>query len=42
MTTETKKESKQSIYTKLSQIDVKPYLSKKMGLNYLSWAKAWG
>ena len=44
MTTKTteKEESKQSIYTKLSQIDVKPYLSKKMGLNYLSWAKAWG
>ena len=44
MTTKTteKEESKQSIYTKLSQIDVKPYLNKKMGLNYLSWAKAWG
>lgn len=38
----TKTTEKESIYTKLSQIDVKPYLNKKMGLNYLSWAKAWG
>ena len=45
-------ESKESIYSKLSKIDVRPYLksvshqSKKTGqtvyLSYLSWAKAWG
>lgn len=41
--TESKKtEAKQNIYSKLSKIDVKPYLNKKMGLIYLSWAKAWG
>lgn len=32
----------ESIYSKLSQIDVKPLVEKKMGLTYLSWAKAWG
>ena len=41
MTEETKTE-KTSVYSTLAKIDVKPYISKKMGLNYLSWAKAWG
>ena len=38
----TKKTKKSSVYSTLAKIDVKPYISKKMGLNYLSWAKAWG
>lgn len=46
-TTKTKEESvektkKASVYSTLAKIDVQPYISKKMGLNYLSWAKAWG
>lgn len=39
-TKETPKKS--SVYSTLAKIDVQPYISKKMGLNYLSWAKAWG
>lgn len=45
-------ESKESIYQRLSKIDVKPYLNNIEGytkkthkyfrLSYLSWAKAWG
>lgn len=34
--------TRESIYSTLSQIDVKPLLEKKGGLDYLSWAKAWG
>ena len=38
--------SEESIYSKLSKIDVKPYLNVKGNgnyrLSYLSWAKAWG
>lgn len=38
---------KESVYERLSKIDVKPYLNEIKGkkgfsLNYLSWAKAWG
>lgn len=33
---------KASVYSTLAKIDVKPYIQKKMQLNYLSWAKAWG
>lgn len=51
--TETKKnETKQSIYERLSKINVKPYLNtiriyakkskRYVNLSYLSWAKAWG
>ena len=41
------KEKKESVYERLSKIDVKPYIdvikSKKgFSLSYLSWAKAWG
>lgn len=47
MMTEKAKEKKESVYERLSKIDVKPYLdtikSKKgFSLSYLSWAKAWG
>ena len=34
-------EKKDSIYQKLSKIDVNKYISKKMGLDYVSWANAW-
>lgn len=34
--------AKENIFAKLSKIDVKPYVEKKLGLSYLSWAKAWG
>lgn len=41
-----KTESKQSIYERLSKIDVSSYLkpikNKNFTLNYLSWANAWG
>lgn len=33
---------KLSVYATLQKIDVKPYIKKKMGLDYLSWATAWG
>lgn len=36
------KESKESIYSTLSKIDVSDAVKKKMGLSYLSWSKAWG
>ncbi|RVU69799.1 MULTISPECIES: DUF1071 domain-containing protein [Lactobacillus] len=42
MTEKTTKEEKKSVYETLSKIDVKQYLKKKMGLDYLSWATAWG
>ncbi|MCT0196518.1 DUF1071 domain-containing protein [Lactobacillus helveticus] len=32
----------ESIYERLSKVDVTPFIEKKNGLNYLSWAKAWG
>lgn len=32
---------KLSVYATLQKIDVKPYIKKKMGLDYLSWATAW-
>lgn len=35
-------EKKKSIYEELADIDVKPFVNKKLGLDYLSWAKAWG
>ncbi len=34
-------EEKKSVFATLSEIDVSPYLDKKVGLDYLSWAKAW-
>lgn len=34
--------SKDNIYATLSKINVNPYIDRKMGLSYLSWAKAWG
>lgn len=34
-------EDKKSVFATLSEIDVSPYLDKKVGLDYLSWAKAW-
>ena len=34
-------DKKDSIYQKLSKIDVNKYISKKMGLDYVSWANAW-
>ena len=37
--TEEKKSS--SVYSKLSKVDVSRYISKKMELNYVSWANAW-
>lgn len=40
--TESKETKKESIYETLSKIDVSKLVDKKMGLNYLSWAKAWG
>lgn len=44
--TEKKTETKQSIYERLSKIDVSSYLkpikNKNFTLNYLSWANAWG
>lgn len=40
--TESKETKKESIYETLSKIDVSELVEKKMGLNYLSWAKAWG
>lgn len=40
--TEKKTETKQSIYERLSKIDISKAVQKKMGLNYLSWANAWG
>lgn len=48
MTEEVKEKSeetsnkKESVYATLQKIDVKPYIKKKMGLDYLSWATAWG
>lgn len=36
------KQQKETVYATLSKIDVKPYIKKKMGLDYLSWATAWG
>lgn len=36
-----KKTTKESIFKTLQKINVDKYLDKKMGLNYLSWAKAW-
>lgn len=39
---QTSEELKKSIYSTLSKIDVSHLIDKKMGLNYLSWAKAWG
>lgn len=32
----------ESVYERLSKVDVTPFAEKKNGLNYLSWAKAWG
>lgn len=34
--------TRSSIYSTLSKIDVSNLVDKKMGLNYLSWSKAWG
>ena len=31
-----------SVYERLSKVDVSRFIEKKNGLNYLSWAKAWG
>ena len=45
MTEEKKQQTSEdvkSIYSTLSKIDVSHLIDKKMGLNYLSWAKAWG
>ena len=39
---QTSEELKKNIYSTLSKIDVSRLIDKKMGLNYLSWAKAWG
>lgn len=39
---EVKPKTKKSIFATLSDIDVKPLVNQKMGLSYLSWAKAWG
>lgn len=35
-------EKAKEIWTTLSQIDVTPYVEKKVGLTYLPWAWAWG
>lgn len=32
----------ENVYERLSKVDVTPFIQKKNGLNYLSWAKAWG
>lgn len=41
--TETKEtKAQESVYERLSKVDVTPFIEKKNGLNYLSWAKAWG
>lgn len=37
----TEEKRKNSIYSKLSKVDVSRYISQKMGLNYVSWANAW-
>lgn len=37
-----KAEIEKQIYQTLSKIDVSKYVKKKMGLDYLSWATAWG
>ena len=37
----TEEKRKNSIYSKLSKVDVSHYISQKMGLNYVSWANAW-
>ena len=39
---QTSEDVKKNIYSTLSKIDVSRLIDKKMGLNYLSWAKAWG
>lgn len=42
---ETKKQAvntNESVYERLSKVDVSRFIEKKNGLNYLSWAKAWG
>lgn len=39
---QTSEDVKKSIYSTLSKIDVSRLIDKKMGLNYLSWPKAWG
>lgn len=36
------KDDYSNIYKTLSKIDVSQYVKKKMGLDYLSWATAWG
>ena len=41
--TETKEtKAPESVYERLSKVDVTPFIEKKNGSNYLSWAKAWG
>lgn len=35
-------EEKESVYQRLSKVDVRNFIEQKNGLNYLSWAKAWG
>ena len=35
-------EEKESVYQRLSKVDVSKFIEQKNGLNYLSWAKAWG
>ena len=39
---QTSEDVKKNIYSTLSKIDVSRLIDKKMGLNYLSWPKAWG
>ena len=36
------KKDNASVYERLSKVDVSKFVDKKNGLNYLSWAKAWG
>ena len=36
------KDKEESVYQRLSKVDVSQYIEKKNGLNYISWAKAWG
>ena len=42
MTAKKKEEAPQSLWDKLSHIDVSDRIEEKNGLKYLSWAWAWG
>ena len=42
MTAKKKEEAPQSLWDKLSHIDVSDRIEEKNGMKYLSWAWAWG